>query len=930
MPLHLRLPGVVWLCAGRPEKELPQLFRPEIAIQPFLDGLPPMGEGDIRAMLLDNLTGELCKRLISQDQDQDQDQERGAQIINPFINKVAKAAQGLPLYVRYVINDIWEGHYRVLDAGERLPSSLSAYHEKHLRRCAVGSLHQVLTPIVALLAVVYEPLSLEILAALLRQRTLIPAGEEGVHLTQAGLAALESMLHRQREEDGQISYTLHHHSLRQHIQESPHTRQAVATAREFLGNAALQIKPDAAARYLYLYGINHLVEAGAKRHPEALQLLTRFDYLMARFYALADKPVAADLRTDWQTYLRTGGVLDDQARIWEAFLREKEHILRCSDKDWPAYKILLQLAIEHADDSPITQQAEAWLAQPGNCDWVWLRNPQRPDRMIINPVIRVFDGHSATVNGALMLDDGRLLSWSNDRTLRLWDNETGNVLVIMEGCIDSVKGAIVAGNGNIVSWEHYILRMWNGKNGTFLTAMEGHTTYIQEVKVFPNGNILSLSGGSLPYVYYLQDELIIWDANGDCLRILKMPYKNNIIKVIILDNDRFLSYHEENGLRIWSNTGELLLIFKEQDEIKRVDLLINYHILLNSEKFIKVWDILTDRIILCFEEGEILAVNGKKFLIYCADRTIQLWDGESCQLISCLELESNFVFESGDWGWEISGNNYILAYSHMINEKKSGKEKFLLWEYKNGIFLCSLERDIDLIMYKNITAISNSSFLLEYSGWPIEDRLSVISFNNGTLEVSEYYKNYWKYVEIKILQKSRILLIAKDNTLKILDSNILASIKQNKLSKPCYFIQAYGPNFWLKKTYEKHIGSATDLKILPDKRILSWDRFSLGLWDMNGNCFSVVTADPNPVASRTTDDQMVEHLTTAEIQILTDGRISIQNEYSGRFWDTHKNTIFMLGDNIPGDEWLIKVLPNGNFVYVNDDIFELWLSLIHI
>ena len=45
---------------------------------------------------------------------------------------------------------------------------------------------------------------------------------------------------------------------------------------------------------------------------------------MARFHALQDTPAAADLRTDWQTYLRTGGSVDEEARIWEAFSCENE------------------------------------------------------------------------------------------------------------------------------------------------------------------------------------------------------------------------------------------------------------------------------------------------------------------------------------------------------------------------------------------------------------------------------------------------------------------------------------------------------------------------------------------------------------------------------------------------------------------------------
>ena len=63
--------------------------------------------------------------------------------------------------------------------------------------------------------------------------------------------------------------------------------------------------------------------------------------------------------------------------IEAAFFRENAHILRRGNADWPTHKILLQLAIEHADDSPLTQGAECWLAE-NRCDWFWLKKQKHP------------------------------------------------------------------------------------------------------------------------------------------------------------------------------------------------------------------------------------------------------------------------------------------------------------------------------------------------------------------------------------------------------------------------------------------------------------------------------------------------------------------------------------------------------------------------
>ena len=58
--------------------------------------------------------GPLRKALLRQDR------EQGDNIVNPFIERVAEFAHGLPIYVTYVVGDILAGRHRHLDANERL------------------------------------------------------------------------------------------------------------------------------------------------------------------------------------------------------------------------------------------------------------------------------------------------------------------------------------------------------------------------------------------------------------------------------------------------------------------------------------------------------------------------------------------------------------------------------------------------------------------------------------------------------------------------------------------------------------------------------------------------------------------------------------------------------------------------------------------
>ena len=47
--------------------------------------------------------------------------------------------------------------------------------------------------------------------------------------------------------------------------------------------------------------------------------------------------------------------------------------------------------------------------------------------------LAVLEGHAGQVSGALGLADDRILSWSGEKTLRLWDGKSGQCLAVLEG-----------------------------------------------------------------------------------------------------------------------------------------------------------------------------------------------------------------------------------------------------------------------------------------------------------------------------------------------------------------------------------------------------------------------------------------------------------------------------------------------------------------
>ncbi|MDC0882864.1 NACHT domain-containing protein [Litorivicinus sp.] len=296
---ELRYPGIIWVCAGRPEKALEDLFSSLDATRPFPKGLPPLRTSDIRGMILEKI-GPLKKRLIKNDI------EHEDEVINPFIELVAKRAEGLPLYVKYVIGDVLANRYRVLDGHETLPESLHNYHEQLLDGLAIGDLKFILTPLAATLAVAFEPLALHEIQTILTHRNIVPNNDAGRKLVEDGLSAIAPMLRTAPDPEGEDGFTLFHLSLRGHILQADSMSNSVEMAR--VAFVELVHAPDqypSLANYLYRSGIDHLIDA--KEFRKAARALLSFKWL-ENLFTLGKSPT--DINGYWSQLPMTNRKID--------------------------------------------------------------------------------------------------------------------------------------------------------------------------------------------------------------------------------------------------------------------------------------------------------------------------------------------------------------------------------------------------------------------------------------------------------------------------------------------------------------------------------------------------------------------------------------------------------------------------------------------
>jgi len=294
VPFQFGRPNVVWVCAGRPEADLNQVFAEGRCGHLFRDGLPKMSTDDIRGLLLDRL-GKHKYRLL------DLDEERDGRVGNVLVEAVVERAAGLPLYVHHLVEDILAGHFEIRrDLAGRLPHGLEEYYDDLLNRHSVGWLQALRTPLLAAVAWAEAPPEEELLELLMVRRTVLDDTPDASRQLRECLEALRSMLRPVALPGGRVGYEPNHLTFRDHVRQDRSGRignQNPLARKEFckLTCAWVELPAGHAAReYVLRHGPEHLLLEGWQ--AELYRLARGEAFLKAQQEELPAKP-EAPLRT---------------------------------------------------------------------------------------------------------------------------------------------------------------------------------------------------------------------------------------------------------------------------------------------------------------------------------------------------------------------------------------------------------------------------------------------------------------------------------------------------------------------------------------------------------------------------------------------------------------------------------------------------------
>ena len=309
----------------------------------------------------------------------------------------------------------------------------------------------------------------------------------------------------------------------------------------------------------------------AKQWEKLEDTLTDFDFLMASVQPGLLSNLISDYHDSWKGLSENG---HETLRVWTDFFQTATHILyRADDKSpvnlnrrevpiIPANHILLQLACEHAVDSPVTQAAETWLWK-GGCDWLWLRNLNRPEKYTPNPCLMVLEGHRNRITEVFELEDDILLSGSEAIgqpseafPVRFWNLLDGHCI----GALDfgdqiqlpDGKGASLSEQGQLSVYDHEAQTKQDFNLGSSAIRAQPRQTRHGERNCAPttlnDGRIVSFSlrSGRL--------ELLNPDTRECCGEL--RGHTNNVLGISRLKSGNVLTWAKDDTLRVWDANGK--------------------------------------------------------------------------------------------------------------------------------------------------------------------------------------------------------------------------------------------------------------------------------------------------------------------------------------------------------------------------------------
>ncbi|MDF2940559.1 MAG: hypothetical protein K0R66_1201, partial [Gammaproteobacteria bacterium] len=251
-------------------------------------------------------------------------------------------------------------------------------------------------------------------------------------------------------------------------------------------------------------------------------------------------------------------------------------------------------------------------------------------------------GHSHVIDSLAVLGDGRLVSGSSDKTIKLWDLKTGKRVTIPTG--NYISAIADLGDGRLASSVSFegsrAIKIWDLETRNCLMTLS--CTDTGPLAVLKDGRLASAS----------RELIQLWNLKTKGWSTTSSSHAGKVLCLAVLGDGRLVSGSADNTIKLWDvSTGKCVSTLTGHTlGISALALLADGRLASGSEdKTIKIWDIKTGRCVTSLNVDEeisslVFLENGRLASGSKYSRDIKLWDITSGKCVSTLSGHTSVVY----------------------------------------------------------------------------------------------------------------------------------------------------------------------------------------------------------------------------------------------------------------------------------------------